>query len=153
MVKYSISTNRLLLSSTCFGGFAAEKVPRTTGILFTFFRSHCIRLKTTSFEISSFEYLNGSVIPWYWNPSDSQACSGWILLFIQSNTTTSPVNIFCLKMAIRSSSSKTRLSLTGFLFHSSHWIGGPWSKGGKLPDWFSTKNHLGFHSITLLLRL
>ena len=48
MVKYSISMNRLLLSSTCFGGFAAENVPRTIGILFTFFRSRCIRLKTTS---------------------------------------------------------------------------------------------------------
>ena len=27
------------------------------------FRSHCIRLKTTSSEISSFEYLDGSVVP------------------------------------------------------------------------------------------
>jgi len=55
--------NRLLLSSTCFGGLATENVLGTTGILFTFFRSRCTRLKTTSFEISSFEYLDGSVVP------------------------------------------------------------------------------------------
>ena len=55
--------NRLLLSSTYFGGFAAENVPGTTGILFTFFRSRCIRLKTTSSEISSFEYIDGSIVP------------------------------------------------------------------------------------------
>ena len=57
--------NRLLLSSTCFGGFAAENVLGTTGIFFTFFRSRCTRLKTTSFEISSSEYLDASVVPWY----------------------------------------------------------------------------------------
>ena len=64
-VKYSISTHRLLLSSTCFGGFTAENAPGTTGIYFTFFSSCCTRLNTTSFEISSFEYLDGSVVPWY----------------------------------------------------------------------------------------
>ena len=98
MIKYSISTYQLLLSSTCFGGFAAENVPGTTGILFTFFRSRCTQLRITSSEISSFEYLDGSVVPWYWNPSDSRACNGWILRFIQSNMTVSPVNILCLKM-------------------------------------------------------
>ena len=95
----------------------SKKVPGTTGILFTFFRSRCIRLKTTSSEISSFEYLDGLVVPWYWNPSDSRACNGWILRFIQSNMIVSPVNIFCLKMAIRASSSEIWLSSTGFLFH------------------------------------
>ena len=55
---------RLLLSSTCFGGFAAENVPgTTTGIFFTFFRSRCTRLKATSFEISFFEYLDESTVP------------------------------------------------------------------------------------------
>ena len=153
MIKYSISTHRLLLSSTCFGGFPIENVPRTTGIFFTFFRSRCTRLKTTSFEISSFEYLYGSVVPWYWNPSDSRACNGWILRFIQSNMTASPVNIFCLRTAIRSRSWGIWLSSTGFLFHSGHWIGAPGVIDGKLPSRFSIKNYLGFHSITLLLSL
>jgi len=53
--------HRLLLSSTCFGGFPAENVPGTTGIFFTFFRIHCTRLKTTSSEISFGENLDGSV--------------------------------------------------------------------------------------------
>ena len=39
-VRYSITTNRLLLSSTYFGGFAAEKVSGTTGTSFTFLSSH-----------------------------------------------------------------------------------------------------------------
>ena len=43
--------------------FAVENVPGTTGIVFTFFKSRCIRLKTTSSEISSFEFLDGSVVP------------------------------------------------------------------------------------------
>ena len=115
----------------------SRKCTRNNWILFIFFRSRCIRLKTTSSEISSFEYLDGSVVPWYWNPSDSRACNGWILHFIQSNMTVSPVNI-CLRTAIRSSSSETWLSSTGFLFHSGHWIGGPGVIGGKHPDWFST---------------
>ena len=58
MVMYSISTYQLLLSSTCFSGFTVENVPGTTGIFFTFFRSRCTRLKTTSFEISSCENLD-----------------------------------------------------------------------------------------------
>ena len=51
--------------SAWFDGFAAENVPGTTGIFFTFFRSRCTRLKTTSFEIASYENLDGSVVPWY----------------------------------------------------------------------------------------
>ena len=50
-------------TSSSFGGFAVENVPGTTGIFFTFFRSHCTRLKATSSEISSFEYLDGLVVP------------------------------------------------------------------------------------------
>ena len=166
MVKYSISTNRLLLSSTCFDGFAAENAPGTTGILFTFFRSHWTRLKTTSSKISSFEYLDGSVVPWYWNPSDSRACNGWILRFIQSNMIVFPLNIFCLRMAIRSSSSEIWLSSTGFLFHSGHWIGGPGGNGWKTSwlvldieplgfpfDYFITKVIRDIHSILPLPKL
>src|SRR6185503_14292480 len=82
MVKYSISTYRLLLSSTCFGGFTAKNVPGTTGIFFTFFSSRCTQLNATSSEISFFEYLDESAVPCYWNPNDSRACNGWILLFI-----------------------------------------------------------------------
>ena len=63
MIKYSISTYRLLLSSTCFGGFAAEKILGTIETFFTFLSSHCTRLNVTSFEISSFEYLFESVVP------------------------------------------------------------------------------------------
>ena len=121
-----------------FRWIRSRKCTRNTWILFTFFRSRCIRLKTTSSEISSFEYLDGSVVPWYWNPSDSRACNGWILRFIQSNMTVSPVNIFCLQMAIRASSSEIWLSSAGFLFHSGHWIGGPGVMDGKFLDWFLT---------------
>ena len=135
--NYSISMNRLLLSSTCFGGFVAEKVSGTIGTFFTFLSSRCIRLNATSSEISSFEYLGGSVVPWYWNPSNSRACSGWILFFIQSNMTASPVTLFCLRSAIRTSSSEIWLSSTGFLFHSGHWIGGPGVIAGTLSHWFS----------------
>ena len=71
-----------------------------------------------------------------------RACNGWILRFIQSNMTASLVNIFCLKMAIRSSSSEIWLSSTSFLFHSGHWIGAPGVIDGKLPNRFSIKNHL-----------
>ena len=152
-----ISTQLLCIDysyqSTFFGGFLAEKASGTTGTFFMFLNSRCTRLSTISSKISSFEYLDGSAVPWYWNPRVSWACNGWILRLIQSNTTASPVNIFCLKMAIRPSSSETWFSSTGFLFHSGHWIGGPVVIGGKHPDWFSTKNHLRFHSITLLLRL
>ena len=68
----------------------------------------------------------------------SRACNGWILRFIQSKMTVSPVNILCLKMPIRASSSEIWLSSAGFLFHSGHWIGGPGVMDGKLLDWFST---------------
>jgi len=153
MVKYLISTYRLLLSSTCFSGFAAEKVLGTIGTFFTFLSNRCTRLNATLFEISSFEHIHESAVPWYWNPSDSRACNGWILRFIQSNMTASPVNIFCLRTAIRSRSWGIWLSSTGFLFHSGHWIGAPGVIDGKLPNRFSIKNHLGFHSITLLLSL
>ena len=114
--------------------FAAEKVLRTIRTFFTFLSSRCIWLKATSSEISSFEYLDGSAVSWYWNPSNPRACNGWILRFIQSNTTASPVNILCLKSVIRSSSSETWLSSTDFLFYSGHWIGGPGVIGGKHPD-------------------
>ena len=137
-VRYSITTNRLLLSSTCFRGFAAEKVSGTTGTSFTFSSSRRIRLNTSSSEISSSKNLDESVIPWYWKPNVSRACSGWILLFIQSNTTASPVKLFFLSSAIRASSLEIWLLSTGFLFHSGHWIGGPGVITGTLSHWFST---------------
>ena len=136
-VRYSITTNWLLLSSTCFGGLAAEKVLGTTGTFFTSLSSHWTRLNTSSSEISSSEYLDESVVPWYWKPKVSRACSGWILFFIQSNMTTSPVTFLCLRSAIRASSLSTWLLSTGFLFHSDHWIGGPGVMMGMLSHWFS----------------
>ena len=38
-VRYLITTNRLILSNTCVGGFAAEQVSGTTGTSFTFLSS------------------------------------------------------------------------------------------------------------------
>ena len=123
---------------TWFGGFAAEIVSGTTGTSFTLFSSHWIRLKTSSSEISSSEYLDESVVPWYWKPNVSRACSGWILLFIQLNTIASPVKFLCLISAILERSSGIWLPSTGFLFHSGHWIGGPGVIVGTLSHWFST---------------
>jgi len=62
-VKYSITTNRLLLSSTCFGGFAVEKASGTTGTFFTSLSSRWTRLNTSSSEISSSENCDESVVP------------------------------------------------------------------------------------------
>ena len=62
-VKYSITTYRLLLSSTYFGGLAAENVSGTKGTFFTSLSSHCTRLNTSSSEISSSEYLDEPVVP------------------------------------------------------------------------------------------
>ena len=88
------------------------------GIFFTSLSSHCTRLNISSSEISSSEYLDELVVLWYWKPNVSRACSGWILLFIQSNMTASPVTLFCLRSAIRASS---RLVVDLFL---------------KVVDWF-----------------
>ena len=123
-LRYSIPTNRLLLSSTCFEGFAAKKVSGTTGTSFTFLSSRWIRLNTSSSEISSSKNLDESVVPWYWKPNVFRAYSGWILLFIQSNAIASPVKFLCLRSAILERRSGIWLLSTGFLFHSGHWIGG-----------------------------
>ena len=137
-VRYSITTNRLLLSSTCFGGFAAEKVSGTTDTSLTSLSSRWIRLNTSSSEISSSKNLDESVIPWYWKPNVFRAYSDWILLFIQSNAIASPVKFLCLRSAILERSSGIWLLSTGFLFHSGHWIGGPGVITGTLSHWFST---------------
>ena len=132
---------------TCFGGLAAENVSGMKGRCFTSLRSSHTRLKTSLFEISYSEYRDAAV-PWYWKPNVSQACSGWILLFIQSNTTASPLVCFCLRLAIRASSSGIWLSSTSFSFHSGCRTGGPGVITGRVSDWFSMYNHLGFQSIT-----
>ena len=62
-VRYLIITNRLLLSNTCVGGFAAEKASGTTGTFFTSLSSRWTRLRTYSSEISSSENRDESVVP------------------------------------------------------------------------------------------
>ena len=134
----------------CLGGFDAEKVPGIRGTCSTFFRSLCTRVRTSPFEISLSEYHDGSLVPWYWKPNISQACNGWILRFIQSKKTASPVIWLCLRSSIHSSRLGIWLSSTGFLFHSGLWIGGPGIITGRVWPWFSMHNHFGFQSITLL---
>ena len=137
-VKYSINYKSTTLISTCFGGLAAEKVSGTTRIFFTSLSSRWTQLNTSSSEISFSEHLDESVVPWYWKPSVSRACSGWTLLFIQLHTIASPVKFLCLRSAILERSSGIWLSSIGFLFHSGHWIGGPRVVAGTLSHWFST---------------
>ena len=116
--------------------------------------------------LSVLYYVDRSVVPWYWNPSDSRACNGWILRFIQSNMIVSPVNILCLKMAIRGSSSEIWLSSTGFFIPLGplDWTAGSngWKTSrlvldieplGFLFDYFITKVIRDIHSILPLPKL
>ena len=151
IAKIKYSTIRIdYFVCTCLGGFDAEKVSGMMGTCSTFLSSRCARQRIFPLEISFSKYCDRSLVPWYWKPNVSRAWKGWILLFIQSNMTTSLVICFCLRLAIHSSRTGIWLSSTVFLFNSGLWIGGPGVIIGSVLPRLSIYNHFGFQSITLL---
>ena len=126
------------LSLTSFGGFNTEIVLRRCGTCSIFSKSRCTQRRTSPLEISFSEHHDGSFTPRYSKPKVTRAWRGWILCFIQSKATASPLIPFCFKLAIISSNSGIWLVSRGFFSHSALWIGGPARMDGRLFPWFLT---------------
>jgi len=102
--KYSILQIDYL-SLTSLGGFKTEKVLRRCGACSTFSNSHCTRRRASPLEISSSEHRDRSFFPRYSKPKLTRDWIGWILRFIQSKATASPLIPFFFRLAIISRSS------------------------------------------------
>ena len=134
-IKYSILQFDYL-SLTSLGGFSTENVLRRCGTCSTFSNSHCTRWRASPLEISSSEHHDRSFFPWYSKPKVTRDWRGWILCFIQSITTASPVIWFCFRSTIRLSRSGIWLSSVAFFFHSCLLIGAPGAIAGRELSWF-----------------
>ena len=120
----------------CIGRFDTEKVSGIWGTCSTFSSRRYTRRRASLFEISLVDYRDGSLVPRYSKPKVSWAWRGWILRFIQSKTTASPVIRSCFRSAIHPSRSRIWLPSINFFFHPGLITGGPGAITGRVFSWF-----------------